>query len=359
MRRHIKYPSTPRFAALYTTVASMTDKKERLAFAKYDPDLGIPPTDEQKELLNTFKPNMPIITFTGTEKLHGENMAVCFNDGELWVQGRNQVRTLLGDQNGMAGFVEATKDKWQTIIDSVASKYSIDTTTHTVVVDCEWAGGNIQRGNAACSGTDKAAYIFDHLRVVDNTTNETLYISTYSLTAYPQDGIYLMSQFGRYNVTLDFSNPAECETNLIALAESIEANSPIAKYFNKPDNVGEGVYLTAMYNGELLTLKAKGEKHGGKPKQKKVQAPLSSEEEAIISNFAKLVTPVWRLTQAITEVNATEMKHIGMVIKWVILDILKEEEEAIAKLQPIEFKQTQRAITDIVKDYYRNYLKDL
>lgn len=108
--------------------------------------------------------------------VHNSNMAVCFNEGELWVQGRNQVRTLLGDQNGMAAFVKKRNDIFMGIFNDISKTYSIDTNTHTIVLDGEYAGENIQKGNSAVSGTSKGFYIFDYFRIVNNTDNEITYI---------------------------------------------------------------------------------------------------------------------------------------------------------------------------------------
>lgn len=83
MRRHIKFPNTPNWNNCYKEVRANHDNKGRLAYANYDPSLGEPPTDEQKELLQSYKPNMPTIIFSGSEKLHGENMPVCYSQGKI------------------------------------------------------------------------------------------------------------------------------------------------------------------------------------------------------------------------------------------------------------------------------------
>ena len=356
--RHLGFGSTPNWGNLYKEVKAHQDSAGRLAYAKYDPSLGIPPTDEQKELLQAYQPVMPVLTFKGSEKLHGENMAVCYSQGEIWVQGRNHVRTLLGDQNGMAAFVDGTKARWDFLFEEIGQVHNVDSYDNTIVIDCEWAGGNIQKGNAACSGTDKGAYIFDYFRVVSNDTDESQSYSTTGLTVFPEDSIYLMSSFGSYELVLDLNYPVKCEEQLKTLAESVEESSPIAKYFDKPDNVGEGVYLyTTDTDGTVYKLKAKGEKHGGKPKVKREKKPMDSELEAKLSELAEEVTPTWRLAQAITETNATEMKHIGEVMKWVNQDIVKEE---MPKLHAagVEPKQLGRFVAAIVKAYYIDSIKE-
>jgi len=358
VRRHLGFGSTLAFRNLYPQVARLTDNAGRLAYANYDPSLGEPPNEVQLELLQNYKCDMPTITFTGSEKLHGENMAVCYSQGELWVQGRNHIRTLLGDQNGMAQFVESTKDQWLGLFMEIGHREELDDQDHTIVIDCEWAGGNIQKGNAACSGTDKGAYIFDYCRVVNNDTNESEYKSTEGLFIPTDSSIYLMSSFASYSAVLDFNEPSQCEKDLERMATAIEDSSPIAAYFDKPNNVGEGAYLWATYNGNVLRLKAKGLKHGGKPKVPRENSKvLSSEDAKEINAFAEAVTPVWRITQAIAESGATEHKHIGMVIKWVLTDIAKEEGPLIAAIT-VEYKKTHSTIISIVKAYYLDSLKE-
>lgn len=352
--RHIKFPDTPRFPKLYAEVLKTTDNKGRLAYAGYDPELGIPPTEEQIEKLQNYKPELPTLTFIGSEKLHGENMAICFSCGELWIQGRNQIRTVLDDQNGMAKFVESIESDIISLILEFSLKNQINLDTHTLVFDCEWAGGNIQKGNAACSNTDKAAYLFDYARVVCNTTNTEEYLSTEGWSR-PELNIYNLKAFTQYELTLNLNNPDECEKRIQELAEQVEENSPIAKYFEKENNVGEGVYLYATYNGQLFRVKAKGEKHGGKPKViRESKSTLTDAETLRLTDLANTITPIWRITQGIKEISATEMKHLGTLISWIIEDIKKEE-----PLETVEqIKSLNRFISAIVKDYYFNYLKE-
>jgi len=256
----------------------------------------------------------------------------------------------------MAAFVDGTKDIWLSIFMQITHSEEMDDQDHTIIIDCEWAGGNIQKGNAACSNTDKGAYIFDYYRVVNNDTGETQYKSTEGLTPPTDKSVYLMSSFCQYELVLDFNDPSKCEEQLKELAESIEDSSPIAKFHNKSDNVGEGAYLWCDYNSTNLRLKTKGEKHGGKPKVKREQSPIDNELSAKLSALAEKVTPTWRLTQAITETNATEMKHMGEVMKWVNQDIVKEEMPVLHEAG-VEPKQLGRYVAKIVKDYYVDSIK--
>lgn len=353
--RHLHFGESPNLKNLYPTLKRLVDPQGRYEYAGWNPEMSTLPTEDQKQLLAEYQPVMPIITFQGSEKLHGENMAVAFSQDELWVQGRNNVRTIEQDQNGMALFVESTKDIWLKIIKHLTVLHEIDTNTHTIVIDCEWAGGNIQKGNAACSGVDKGAYIFDYFRVITNDSDESTYKSTRSIIPPRNSNIYLMSSFSSYTLVLDFNDVSKCETDLEALALSIEKASPIARYFNKPTNVGEGAYLWAKYDGRVLRLKTKGEAHGGKSKAPRVKSEKDIAEELMLKDLADKVTPVWRITQGITETSASEMKHLGPLIKWVISDVVKEETPTLVEAN-VEIKILSRYISAIVKNYFNDYL---
>lgn len=353
--RHLHYGSIPNFLNLYKEVARLARRKLTDAEITSIEEM----TSEEKQVFFTnLNAEMPVIAFRGSEKLHGENMAVCYSNGEMWVQGRNQIRTVLGDQNGMAAFVEERKSILLDIFLEIEHKHEFTTEDRTIVLDCEWAGGNIQKGNAACSGTDKGAYLFDFARVISNEDDHIIqHLSTEGLGA-KDNFIYRLSDFApQYSLTLDFSKPEGCEKQLKDIALQIEENSPIAAYFNKPDNVGEDAVLIALYNGNFLRLKTKGDKHGGKPKQPKTQSKRTPGEQALLESVADKVTPVWRLTQAIAESRATEKKHIGDVIKWVLADVVKEDLHVLQEAK-LTIKQVSGEISKIVKDYCFDNLKD-
>lgn len=345
MIRHLHFGSTPNFPNLYKGIRNTVLWQESLRTGYCLTALILMPD-----------PVMPTLTFKGSEKLHGENMAVCYSNGVMWVQGRNHIRTIVDDQNGMALFVESTKTQWLEIINSIETYDFVNTDTHTIVLDCEWAGESIQNGNAACSGTPKGAYLFDYYRVVSNEDDSVQLNSTNGFGS-DEHRIFNMASFQQYVVTLDFNNPQECEHKLKELVELVEAKSPIAAHFNKPNNVGEGVYLYHIDDTAFTyRLKAKGELHGGKPKVKKGQKPTDDARAQLLTDLANKVTPVWRITQGILETTATEIKHLGSLIKWVVADIAKEEVPVLVEAG-IAYKDLSRYVSTIVKDYFVEYLK--
>jgi hypothetical protein len=196
-------------------------------------------------------------------------------------------------------------------------------------------------------------YLFDYYAVIRANGTEELYPNRYS----KEGDFYNLREFATYTVTLDLNFPQKCEEALSTLALAVEAHSPIAKYFNKPDNVGEGVYLWCIETKDHPTyrLKAKGDKHGGKPKRKKTQKE-SPEKVKALEELADKVTPSWRLQQGIQETNATSQKDIGALLKWVNQDIIKEESEVIEQGGSTH-KELQRYISKITKDYFLDQIK--
>lgn len=354
MRKHRSFGSTPNFGTLRKEVQALTcDSEAMFAHVGWNPNNNeVPPTPEQKQALADYQSNVitPVLLFTGSEKLHGENCAIAMSNGELWVQGRNHIRTIQGDQNGMAAYVDRHKEAFLAMFNTLTIP-----TGYTAIIDAEWGGGNIQKGNAACSGTDKAMYIFDYMRIVnEEDPDDVKFVATDKLPL--TTGIYRMSDFGTYSIALDFNNPAECIANLKTLAEQIEDNSPIAKHFDKPNNVGEGAYLWCDYKGKMLRLKTKGLKHGGAPKtpRKKVDSVEQEAREAL----GNLVTPVWRIVQGIEETNASERKHVGELIKWVIADVVKEEMTTIGD-SPYDLAEIKGPISVATKKYFFEVLDGL
>ncbi len=351
MKRHLGFGSTPNFKNLRYTLESH-------AIYNWLADNGYDPVEEmaKEELpvsVEYMKLDLPILTFTGTEKVHGTNMAVCLTGNDVWVQNRNKIVTpgKDTDQDGMAQYVADNLKAWTRLLYVIVADGRIDLSTHTIVIDCEWAGGKIMNGNASCSGTDKAAYIFKYFRVVSNKDDSSEYFPfVYNVNA--EEGMYKLSSFGLSALTIDFNDPEKAIADLKILAEHVEDNSEIAKFYGKLDNVGEGVYLTAWHGDELLRLKTKGDKHGGKPKVKRENYTVITDKDAkAIDDLAQTVTPEWRLNQAIRETGATSEKHTGLVIKWMIDDIRKEEEPTMREAG-LEFKQIQGTVVSIIKEYF-------
>ena len=299
---------------------------------------------------------LPVLEFHGSEKLHGTNMAVCFDGKDHWVQGRNRVVTLDNDQDAMAHDVAKKIHYWEELKQEVIRRYMLDATKYVICLDAEWAGGNIQKNNSACSNVPKAAYLFDYARALNKETGEITFFQTHGI-AYPEQGVYNLYDFGAYTAVLDFNNPEECEMTLDRLVKEVEENSPVAKYFNKEGNVGEGVFLISWHNDVIVKLKAKGEKHTAKTKRRGVQkVSRTSEEEQRLQEFADKVTPVWRIEQAIKATDAKSLKDMGKILAWVSKDVI-DEEQPLINTSEFEWVDMKRAVAARVKRYVLSSFK--
>jgi len=355
VRRHISYGSTSHFRDFRRAIHNDIKYLRNKDLFKLLRDEDREPTTEELEAINA-PVSLPQVTLTGSEKIHGSFCSVCYSQGEIWIQSRNSIKTVLGDMNGLAQFVKSIEKEVLDLVFKLVEEYNLDLTTHTLALDGEWAGSNIQGKNAACSGVPNSIYLFEHFRVVSNEDNTSELLPTEPLKdlVAETDRVYLVKEFGEYTITLDLSEDNEVNLQkLKELAESIEDNSPVAKYFNKPDNIGEGAVLFTTYNGITYKVKTKADKHAGKAKAPREK--LSDEVLEARSKLAEEVTPAWRIAQGISELGITESKEVGLLIKWVLTDIVKEETLTIEEAG-LTLRDINSNVAKTVKDYYFNSL---
>ena len=344
--KHIPFGSTPRLPSFYFNI------KSKLTY-----DFQIKNKRKFDEETDTLE--FPKLTLIGTEKIHGTNGAVCFNaqDG-FWVQSNSRIITPESDNEGCASAAMANKDVWITLLKNLAATHKVDLSTHTITIFYEWCGGSIMKGNSALFGHDKVAIVFSYAKVTPTyatSNDEYERIETSKAeTAHPPSRIFNIKDFPTYKANIDLSNYAKVETQLQGMVDTIENNSPVGEQFGTIGNTAEGIYWWTEHNGKLVNLKSKGEKHGGKPKERKPKLRIDDDEVRKRAAIAELVTPVWRITQGVNEVNATSMKDIGKLLKWVHRDILKED---TVLLDGYALKDIQRYTTQVIKDYFETYLK--
>jgi len=120
---------------------------------------------------------LPILKFTGTEKIHGTNAAFCMNNHENWCQSKNNIITPEKDNAGFAFFVEARKDSFINIVKNLSETHNINLDKKTICLFGEFCGGNIQK--LSCfSNTDKKFVLFQYFKVQDIETKESQWLET-------------------------------------------------------------------------------------------------------------------------------------------------------------------------------------
>lgn len=245
------------------------------------------------------------------------------------------------------------------IIHTLADYYNIDLDHNTISVFFEWAGGNIQK-NSACSGLDKAAYIFQHAKVTPHDEEQSAYwVETHKANDTGQN-IYNVNQFQTWTVEVDLHNPALSVNEMVKLVEEvIEPNSPLGQELGQENNIGEGVVGTALIQGNVYRFKVKGEKHANsKIKKLKVvdEAKINK-----VNEIAEKVTPEWRLEQMYDLANnrgqggVPSMTNMGPYMKLLSKDISDEESELLIE-NGLELKEVMPVVSRIARHYFSERL---
>lgn len=308
---------------------------------------------------------LPTVTVNCTEKIHGTYAGVVYTDNQLYAQSRNKVLAIGDDNAGFALFVEQHKTLLTNICIVLKSVHNL-LDTDTIVLSGEWAGGSIQK-NSALSGVDKKFLIFPHFRVVhaDESTS-TLPISELNLSS---DSIYSLTNFPEATFTTAIDFESELSINsFLELMESkiaaIEESSPVGRYFNRPNNIGEGFVCTftaTNYVGQSkqFIFKCKGEAHSNSNVIKS-QPAKPTEELTALNEFVDSICHSWRFEQGVVEscgtVDSADMKHMGAYLKFVTADTLKEENDLIIA-SGFEVKQIMSRINDRAKKYFLELIK--
>lgn len=368
MKRFIKFPSIKEFRGV------VKDVKFNAQFVSYD--------EETKTLVTDQTAEMPVVHAFATEKIHGTNASVCFSEPDgFWVQSRTSIITADDDNAQCARSAMQNKSAWVDIIKDLAKEHNIDLSANIITVYYEWCGQGIQK-NTAVQGLEKMSIIFKYFRVspveyqepddtvepsdADDTVEPagTLWLETRvdgKPVQNPEARIWNVQTFPTYDFVLDFSDPrAALEYMDDIVKNKIEESSPVGEYFGVTGAIGEGMVVTFTFKGKTYTFKVKGSRHVGTKKQ---VDPVDSEKMDAVQQVAHAVTPAWRLEQMFALANDTingavpDIRNIGMYLKLVNADILKEESDVIAEAGLIP-KDIYPAVAKIAREFYKDALDD-
>jgi len=285
--------------------------------------------DENGEKMYDRSLPKPVVKFKGTVKLHGTNSGVCWYNGEMWVQSRNNIITPENDNAGFAAFVKENNDCFADLFMEIKGRANIDVNDDRVIcVFGEWAGQGVQKG-VAISNIPKSFFIFG-ICLVDlhneDAKREWLDCSNYR---YPEHNICNINDYQTWEIEIDFNNPGLKQNELIDITMKVEEECPVAKSFGH-SGVGEGLVWQGFHNGNHYIFKVKGEKHS--ISKVKTLASVDVEKLASINDFCDYAVTENRLNQAIENVFGNEpldIKKMGDVIRFMIQDIHKEETDVL------------------------------
>jgi hypothetical protein len=298
--------------------------------------------DENGEpIFNETKP--PVLTFTGTVKLHGTCAAVCYDGKEIWAQSKNNIITPEQDNAGFAGFVYNNQEYFEKLMKSL---YTGD----TIALFGEWAGKGVQ-AKVAISNIHKSFFIFG-LKV----PGKGWLPLDFELGDRPN--VFKLTDFKTYEVEIDFDNPRLSQNKIVGMVEEVEAECPVAKMFGFP-GIGEGIVFETTFKGKRFVFKAKGEKHAGS-KVKKLNK-VDDAKLQLIQDVAEKVTPAWRLEQMWNEtfdiINGGEptIKKTGDFLKAVSQDVMKEDMDILEE-NGLTMKDVGGTVSKIARRWFMEKL---
>lgn len=291
---------------------------------------------------DVYNPNAPkpVLTFTGTVKLHGTNAAVVYSkEHGLYAQSRERVLSIESDNAGFAFYVESNREYFEKAYGQALEDQGLD----TLIVYGEWAGGNIQKGVGVCN-IEKQFYPFLCKHLYKDT--EFSFIPYWEAT--PESKEYPITSFPTFTLDIDFNHPELVQNELIRITEEVERECPVAKAFGH-SGIGEGVVWTADWNGKQYRFKVKGEKHSSS--KVKTLASVNTDKIESCQKFAEYAVTESRFEQALQAVfpdGNLDVKQIGALLKWMNTDIIKEEMDTLVA-NNLEFKEVAKYIADATR----------
>ncbi len=364
MKRFIKFPSIKHYREVVKNVQFDAQ------FVSYDKETQTLVTDQ------TVK--MPVVNAFATEKIHGSNAGVSFSEPDgFWVQSRTGIITPDDDNAQCARYAMENESAWVDIIMDLAEEHNIDLNTNIITVYYEWCGQGIQK-NTAVQGLPKMAIIFKYFRVSavdyqepddsDDTVepNGTFWLETCVAgkpVQNPEARIWNVCTFNTYEFQIDFNDPRAALSYMDDIVKNkIEESSPVGEYFNITGNVGEGMIVTFSFKDKMYTFKVKGSAHA--PAKKPIDPEDSEKMDAaqkVAYALASELTPAWRLEQMFALANDTingnvpDIRNMGLYLKLVNADILKEEADVIAEAGLVP-KDIYPFVGRIAREFYKDML---
>lgn len=274
---------------------------------------------------------LPILTFTGTVKLHGTNHAVCrAPTNEIYTQSREQLTTP-GERDN-AGSSAWTRDNIAIFIElfRIIDSRTVMDPEDTIQVFGEWCGGSIQK-NVGLNKLPKMFVVFG-IRISKDSESQVFLDDNLVKEYCAKAGIPSVYDFPTYSIDIDFNRPEVAQAKLIEVTQAIEKDCPVSRQLLGTDFdgelTGEGAVWTGVFKGNTIRFKVKGEKHSSS--KVKTLAAVDVEKMDSIREFVASVVTKSRLTQGLEHTTAREPKYTGEFLKWVMSDIYKEESDTMA-----------------------------
>lgn len=306
----------------------------------------------------------PTIRFTGTVKLHGTNAGIGWDltdNSDLHIQSRRQTISVDGDNAGFARFVNDHDTDIKRMMSDVANKYPINDGEIALFIYGEWCGKGIQKG-VAIARLDPRYIVFSAAyRNADGISRWLPAAALDSFNGQDNSRIYSIYQFPTWTQDISFNKQDlyKIQDQLTSLSNEVGRLCPVGKYFNV-DGGGEGIVWSAQVtcpkDSKLhhLMFKVKDERH---MVSKSSPAAIDIAKISNIEKFIQYAVTENRLEQGYDEIftktgKEPVIKNMGLFVKWVHNDILKEESDTIAT-NGIEPKHLGKYISEAATSWFR------
>lgn len=304
----------------------------------------------------------PVLTFRGTVKLHGSNCGVAFDllSGTVEAQSKERVLTVVDDNFGFAAWAtspEGAEDlsKLRELMLRAAAA-RVGEPIIALRAFGEWCGPNVN-GKTAIGQLPTRWVVFGLLVTTSDGAETWLSVEpvanewVFQLNEEPSL-IHFITHYQQYFVDIDFNAPEASLEELERLTLEVEMECPVAKALGV-SGLGEGIVWEChdpKYGRHRF--KTKGTKHKGTRNSRLVQ--IAPEVLASMDAFTDAVLTESRLEQGYDLIRAdhgtvTE-DHIGLFLKWVGQDVLKEEADTL-EASGLERKQVMGRINHRAKTW--------
>lgn len=300
---------------------------------------------------------LPVLSYTGTVKIHGTNAGVRVTHNDVRPQKRSATIDIQSDNFGFAAFVHPLKDKFRILAEAYFGHKLKK--LEDITFFGEWCGSNIQK-NVAVTQLPKHFVIFSawvqrNGYITINEITKNLGGLLTDINELNASNVFFIDQIPTYHIDIDFNDPESALQKMMDWTIHVETECPWGK-FRGVEGIGEGIVWVPDKDSDVsdLWFKTKGLKHKDAGKETK-RIEIDPIKVANKKAFIEAVLPEWRLEQGISQLEQDGLLIIpqstGEYLKWICKDVLKEETDVLTA-NGLCWKDVQGDVCKAARQYY-------
>lgn len=302
------------------------------------------------------------LEFEGTVKLHGTHADIVYVKSKdiFYCQSRNRIIAKDDDNLGFAKFVDSIpKNILEFLFEQIVTG---NPDLDIFILNGEWCGNGIQT-KVAIAQVPKMFVIYSACAVNPSDPEHLIKVSVKNVPSIANTGIYSIYLFQTWNLIVDFTDAhtlALATQKLEELTLQVEKECPVGKYFGV-SGTGEGIVwkcITPGFSSARFWFKVKGEEHS--PTKVKKLVSVDPEKVKNLLEFVEKVTTEQRLQQGfeyLKEMNfEISKKSLGEFLKWISLDVEKEEIDTI-KANKFDIKKVKSEVSKKAREWFSKQIE--